>query len=119
MEPVLARRDELPLPLRARAIMAAEAMAYPLGDSEAVERYAEELMELSRQVGRDPHAEAYAHVGFGLVATARGDFEAATEHLEATLPLLRESGEEGMAAQAPTWLGTVLLLGSRKGWLWD
>jgi DNA-binding CsgD family transcriptional regulator len=81
-----------------------------------VERYAEELMELSRRVGRDPHAEAYAHTGFGLVATARGDFEAAREHLEAALPLLQESGEEDMAAQAPTWLGTVLLLqGDHEG----
>jgi predicted ATPase/DNA-binding CsgD family transcriptional regulator len=116
MEQVLARRDELPLPLRARAIMAAEAMAYAQGGDEVVERYAEELMEISRRVGRDPHAEAYAHTGFGLVATARGDFEAATEHLEAALPLLQESGEEDMAAQAHTWLGTVLLLqGDHEG----
>ncbi len=114
MEPVLARREELPLPLRARVIMTAGAMAYGQGGDEMVERYAQELMELSRWVGRDPHAEAYAHVGHGLVATARGDLEAATEHLEAALPLLQESGEEGMAAQAPTWLGTVLLLRSRR-----
>jgi len=67
-------------------------------------------MELSRRVGRDPQVEAYAHTGFGLVATARGDFEAATEHLEGALSLLQESGEEGMAAQAHTWLGMVLLL---------
>jgi predicted ATPase/DNA-binding CsgD family transcriptional regulator len=116
MEQVLARRDELPLALRARAIMAAEAMAYAQGGDEVVERHAQELMELSRRVGRDPHAEAYAHVGFGLVATARGDFEAATEHVEAALPLLQESGEEDMAAQAHTWLGTVLLLqGDHEG----
>jgi predicted ATPase/DNA-binding CsgD family transcriptional regulator/transcriptional regulator with XRE-family HTH domain len=110
MEPVLARREELPLPLRARANMAAAAMAYGQGGDEAVEQVARELMEISRRVGRDPHAEAYAHTGFGLVATARGDFEAATEHLEEALPLLQESGEEGMAAQAHTWLGMVLLL---------
>ena len=110
MEPVLARREKLPLPLRARAIMAAGAMAYGQGADEAVKQDARELMELSRRVGRDPHAEAYAHTGFGLVATARGDFETATEHLEAALPLLPESGEEGMAAQAHTWLGMVLLL---------
>jgi predicted ATPase/DNA-binding CsgD family transcriptional regulator len=109
MEPVVARREELPLALRARAMMAAGAMAYAQGGDEAVEQAARELMELSRRVGRDPHAEAYAHVGHGLVATARGDFEAATEHLEATLPLLQESGEEGMAAHAHTWLGKVLL----------
>ena len=116
LEPVLARREELPLPLRARAVMAAGAMAYGQGDSEAVEQYAEELMELSREVGRDAHAEAYAQVGYGLVATVRGDFEAAMEHLEAALPLLHESGEEGMAAQTHTFQGTVLLLqGDHEG----
>ena len=109
LDPVLARREELPLPLRARAIMAAGAMAYAQGGDEVVERYDEELMELSRRVGRDPHLEAYAHAGFGLVATARGDFEAAMEHLEAALPLFQESGEEGLGAQAHTWVGMILL----------
>ena len=112
LEPVLARREELPPPLRARVVMAAGAMAYRQGDDEVVERYAQELMELSRQVGRDPHAEAYVRTGLGLVATARGDFEAAARHLEESLPLLHESGEEGMAAQAHTRLGMVLLLQS-------
>jgi predicted ATPase/DNA-binding CsgD family transcriptional regulator len=110
LEPVLARREELPPPLRARVVMAAGAMAYRQGDDEVVERYAQELMELSRQVGRDPHAEAYVRTGLGLVATARGDFEAATRHLEESVPLLHESGEEGMAAQAHVRLGMVLLL---------
>jgi len=81
MERVLARSEELPPPVRARAIMAAEAMAYGQGDGEAVERHARELMDLSRQVGGDGHAEAYARAGFGLVATVRGDYEAAVEHL--------------------------------------
>ena len=110
LEPVLARREELPPPLRTRVVMAAGAMAYRQGDDEVVERYAQELMELSRQVGWDPHAEAYVRTGLGLVATARGDFEAATRHLEESLPLLHNSGEEGMAAQAHTRLGMVLLL---------
>lgn len=37
MERILARKEELPPPLRARTIMAAEAMAYGQGDGEAVE----------------------------------------------------------------------------------
>ena len=111
MERVLARKGELPPRLRARAIMAAEAMAYGQGDGESTLSYVEELMELSRQTGGDAHAEAYANAGFGLVATFRGDdYGAAAEHLEKALPLLRESGEYGMEAQAHTWLGTVLLL---------
>ena len=111
MERVLDRGEGLPIRARARAVMAAEAMAYGQGDGEAVERHARELMDLSRQAGGDAHAEAYARAGFGLVATVRGDYEAAVEHLEKGLPLFRESGEEdGMAAQTHTWVGTVLLL---------
>ena len=111
MELVLARREELPPRVRARAIMAAEAMAYGQGDGEAVERHARELMDLSRELGGDAHAEGYARAGFGLVATVRGDFAAAVEHLEKGLPLFLETGEEdGMAAQTHTWVGTVLLL---------
>ena len=110
MERVLARREELPPRLRARAIMAAEAMAYGQGDGESTLAYTEELMQLSRETGGDAHAEAYANAGFGLVATFRGDYGAAAEHLEKALPLLHESGEDGMEAQAHTWLGTVLLL---------
>ena len=111
MERVLARADVLPLRLRTRAVMAAEAMAYGQGDGETVERLAHELMELSRRAGGDPHAEAYARAGFGLVATVRGDYGEAVEHLEKGLPLFLASGEEGgMAAQTHTWVGTVLLL---------
>ena len=109
MEPVLARREELPPLLRARAVIVAESMAYGQGGDEVVKRYAQELMELSRRVGRDPHMEAYAHVGFGLVAAARGDFEAANRHLEESLSIFHASGEEGLAAQVHTWLGMVLL----------
>ena len=72
MEPILVSKYELPPRLRARAIIAYTAMAYGQGDSEVVERYSEELVELSREAGRDAHVEAYAHVGFGLVATAPG-----------------------------------------------
>jgi predicted ATPase/DNA-binding CsgD family transcriptional regulator len=117
MEPILARKSELPPRLRARAIIAYTAMAYGQGDSEVVERYSEELMELSREVGRDAHVEAYAHVGFGLVATLRGDFEAAPEHLEVALPLLRESGDDATAALTHISLGTTVLLlqGDQEG----
>lgn len=68
------------------------------------------MIELSQQAGRDVHAEAYAHAGFGLVATSKGQFDVAQVHLEQALPLFRESGEVGMAAQTYTWIGTVLLL---------
>lgn len=119
MEPVLQRREELPPRLRIQATIVAEVMAFGQGDIEAVERYAGDLMAFSREVGRDAYAEAYAHGGFGLLATLRGDLEPATEHLEEALPLFREAGEDGQAAQTYTWLGMVLLLqGDHEGAQW-
>jgi non-specific serine/threonine protein kinase len=116
MEQILLGRDELPPRLRSRATIGAETMAYGQDDGEAVERYARELMELSGEAGGDSLAEAFAHAGLGLMATARGDFEAAREHLEKDLSLYQEAGEEGLAAQSHVWLGTVLLLqGDHEG----
>jgi DNA-binding CsgD family transcriptional regulator/tetratricopeptide (TPR) repeat protein len=116
MEETLRGRYELPLPLRIRATVATEAMAYGQGDAEAVLRYAGELMELSLEAGGSALAESFAHGGSGLVATFRGDFEAAIRHLEVGLPLFREAGEDGLATQTHTWLGTILLLqGDHEG----
>jgi predicted ATPase/DNA-binding SARP family transcriptional activator len=116
MEPVFLRRNEVPPWLRIRTVIAHGAMVYGEGNIGTLEPVAGELLELSRETGGDTLAEAYAHVSMGLVATDRGDFEAATPHLEEALPLLREAGEDGMAAQTPTWLGTNLLLqGDHEG----
>ena len=115
-EQVLLGRVGLPLSLRIRATIATASMAYGQGDADALPWFTTELMELSRAEGGDALAEAYAHAGLGLLATARGDFEVATPHLEEALPLFREAGEHGMAAQTPTWLGTILLLqGDHEG----
>jgi predicted ATPase/DNA-binding SARP family transcriptional activator len=110
MEMILPRRDDLLPWLRIRATIAALVMAYGQGDGEAAERYAEELMELSREVGGDALADSYAHVSLGLVAMARGDLEAAAEHLEEALPLFHEAGEDAMVPATHVWIGTVLLL---------
>ncbi len=116
MEPILLRRNELPPRLWIQATIATTVMAYGQGDFEAVERYTEELLDLSREVGGDALADSYAHVSLGLVATARGDFEAATEHLEEALPLFREAGEDEMVPPTHVWIGTVLLLeGDHEG----
>jgi predicted ATPase/DNA-binding CsgD family transcriptional regulator len=110
LEAILPKRYDLPAWLRRRALVATEAMAFGQGDIEAVVRYAGELIESSRKAGGDAYAGSFAHAGLGLVATLQGDFEAATERLERALPLFREAGEDGMAAQTHVWLGTVLLL---------
>jgi predicted ATPase/DNA-binding CsgD family transcriptional regulator len=115
-EPVFLRRNELPPRLRIRAIVVFGAMVYGQGDSEVLGRLSGELVELSREAGGDALAEANAHLGYGIVATHRGNFEAATEHLEEALPLFREAGEDGLAAQTHFFFGTALLLeGDHEG----
>jgi predicted ATPase/DNA-binding CsgD family transcriptional regulator len=116
MEPIIQRRNELPPRLRIQAIIAAAAMTFEQGDDELIEWHAEELTEVSREVGGDMLADSYAHLCHGFVATARGDFEAAREHLEQVLPLWREAGLDVQVAQLHSFLGTVLLLeGDREG----
>ena len=116
LEAILPKRNDLPPWLRRRALVATAAMAFGQGDFEAVVRYTEELIESSREAGGDAYAEAFAHAGLGMVATGRGDFETAREHLEVAPPLFHEAGDDGMAAQSHVWLGTVLLLqGDHEG----
>jgi tetratricopeptide (TPR) repeat protein len=42
------------------------------------------------------------------MATKRGDYECAAQHLERSVPLFQEAGDEGMASQAYSWSGTLL-----------
>ena len=115
-EPVFLRRNELPPRLRIRAIVVFGAMVYGHGDIEVLKRFAEELVEISREVGGDALAEANTHLAYGIVATDRGDFASAREHLEKSLPLFREVGEDGFVAQIHTMFGTVLHLeGDHEG----
>ena len=115
-EPIFLRRNELPPRLRIRAIIVFGAMVYGHGDSEVLDRLSGELLELSREVGGDALAEANAHLGYGIVAMHRGDLEAAREHQEEALPLFREAGEDGLAAQSHAFFGMALLLeGDHEG----
>jgi predicted ATPase/DNA-binding CsgD family transcriptional regulator len=115
-EPILSRKNELAPWLRIRTIIVSGAMAYGHGDVAFLERLSGELMEISREVGGDALAEANANLGYGLVATQRGDFETARKHLGRTPPLFREADEDGQAAQMHSLFGTVLLLeGDHEG----
>jgi ATP/maltotriose-dependent transcriptional regulator MalT len=95
--------------LRVRAIQVFGAMVYGHGDVAFLERLSVELVELSRELGGDALAEANAHLGYGIVALHRGDFRAAREHQEEALPLFREAGEDGFAAQTHTFFGMAML----------
>jgi non-specific serine/threonine protein kinase len=116
MEPVIQRRNELPPWLRIRAIIVFGAMAYNQDGIEVLDRFAGELLEISREAGGDALAEGYTLICLGLLATHRGDFESARKHLEEALPPLHEADEDGVAAQTLTFLGTALLLaGDHEG----
>jgi tetratricopeptide (TPR) repeat protein len=110
IEQVLAMRGQLSIHLQARALMAAFTTAYGEADDDAVVRYSEEVMDLSRRLGGDPYAEAFARTGLGLVATKRGDYRGAAEHLQEAPALFHDAGDEGMASQAYSWIGTLLLV---------
>jgi DNA-binding SARP family transcriptional activator len=110
MEATLEGASELSPGTRIRATVAVAVMAYGQADNEAVVEHMSALLELSRQVGGDAYAEAYARAGLGLVAINRGDLVKAEARLEEALPLFLESGELWTASQTHTWLGTVLLL---------
>jgi DNA-binding SARP family transcriptional activator len=109
VEPIFLRRNELSPRLRIRTIVVFGAMVYGHGDFGFLERLSGELVEISRGVGGDALAEANAHLGYGIVALHRGDFEAAREHQEEALPLFREVGEDGLAAQTHAFFGMALL----------
>lgn len=65
--------------LQGRALVVAGTLAYGHGDYERCERYSEEGLELSRQVG-DVLGAAWARVGLRLSAMSGSDYEAATSH---------------------------------------
>lgn len=104
----------LPPAPRYLGLVAGMAMAYNNADDEATLHYAHLLMEASRQVGRNAHAESFAQAGFGLVALNRGDLETTAKHLVQSLALYLEADEVGLASQCHTWLGTTLLLQGDK-----
>jgi predicted ATPase len=104
----------LPPAPRTLGLIAGMAMAYNNADDEATLYYANLLMAVSREVGRNPQAESFAQAGFGLVALNRGDLATTIHHLPQALSLYLEAEETGLASQTHTWLGTALLLQGQK-----
>jgi predicted ATPase len=100
---------DLPPDVRTVAAVVAATMAFAQGDYAAFEAHNEDALRLSRMIG-DRLREAYALVGFGLLAMHRQDYETAHSRLQQALPLLRETGEDGMVPVVRVWMGTVSLL---------
>jgi predicted ATPase len=99
----------LPPGTRAVAATVAATMAFAQADYVAFEAHNKEALELSR-LAEDKLREAYALVGFGLLAMHGEDYEAAMSRFREALLLLGDTGEEGMEPVVRVWMGTVLLL---------
>jgi non-specific serine/threonine protein kinase len=113
MEAVLLRSD-LSLASRAKALVVAGSMALSHGDHERCERYCEEALELSQQVG-DKLRGAWARMGLGLVAMNRTDYEGAASRLREALRSFREEGEDYIVAFVTTFLGMLALTRGEEG----
>jgi predicted ATPase/DNA-binding XRE family transcriptional regulator len=108
VEAVLQRSDLSPTS-RAKALVSAGSFAYGHGDYAQSERYCEEGLELSRQVGNKLLSASAGSV-LGLVAMSRSDYEAAMSRWEESLRSFREIEEDAGVAQATTVLGMLTLI---------
>jgi predicted ATPase/DNA-binding XRE family transcriptional regulator len=95
--------------LRAKVLVSVASLAYGHGDYEWCERYSEESLQLSRQLG-DTLRVAWAEFGLGVTAMSRADHEAATPHLQESLRSFREIGDDFGVARATICLGMVALM---------
>ena len=95
--------------LRAKVLVSAASLAYGHGDYEWCERYSEESLKLSRQLG-DTLRVAWAEFGLGVAAMSRADHESATPHLQESLRSFREIGDDFGVARATICLGMVALM---------
>ncbi|MDP8949458.1 MAG: helix-turn-helix domain-containing protein [Actinomycetota bacterium] len=112
MEAVLQR--ELSPASRAKVLVVAGSMAFGHGDYGKSERYCEECLKLSRQVGDELWA-AWARVGLGLAAMGRSDHEAAASLLQEALRSLREADEALGVAHVTNYLGILTLTRGDEG----
>ena len=95
--------------LRAKVLVSVASLAYGYGDYEWCERYSEESLELSRQLG-DTLRVAWAEFGLGVASLSKADHESATPHLQESLRSFREIGEDFGVARATICLGMVALM---------
>ena len=93
MEQAVARSEDLPAEMRARAIWALTACVYGSGDDERLMALSEEGVALSRRAG-DTRAEAYTLGMMGIATLQLGDLERATRVLDKSLQMFREQGDD-------------------------
>ena len=100
--------DELPAPLRTKALWALAVCVYGSGDNERMMAVAEEGVALSRRAG-DRHGEAYTLGVLGYAALQLGDLDRAERVLEESLEMVREQGDAWRAAHTMNHLTVVAL----------
>lgn len=93
---------------RAKVLMVAGSMAFGHGDYDQSERYCEQALKVSQQVG-DKVRAALSRVGLGLAAMGRSDHEAAASHLQEALRSFREADEDFLIAHVTNYLGMLAL----------
>lgn len=107
LESALASTSELN-PIRARALAAAGLMAWAQGDQQAATEYAQQALELSRELG-DDEAAAGALDQLGQVAIQLEKFALAREYLEQALDIANHLKSRRIATICEWRLGMVAL----------
>jgi predicted ATPase/DNA-binding XRE family transcriptional regulator len=108
MEQTLARGDDLPAQMRARAIWALTACVYGSGENERLMRLSEEGVARSRRTG-DTRAEMYTLGMMGIAILQLGELDRAERVLEESLEMFREQGDAWGASQILDHLAVVPL----------
>ncbi|MBD0290579.1 MAG: tetratricopeptide repeat protein [Thermoleophilia bacterium] len=103
---VLARTEDAPEQLRARAMYALGVLRDQRGESEAAAELVERSLALFRDAG-DATGIADALNSLGVIARVLGDLQRARSLLEESIALRRARGEEARAASAISNLGLV------------
>jgi predicted ATPase/DNA-binding CsgD family transcriptional regulator len=97
LERLLARSDDVPPGVRAKALIEAGALALRQADFARVRTLCEPALELARAVG-DSVAMAEALQHLGKTARHQGDFEQAVAYLSEAVALCRRAQDEGFAS---------------------
>ncbi len=105
-EAILARGDQSPIVLRAKALSGTAALAFRQGDYERADAYYRETLSLCRETG-DTRLTAQTLMNLGSVAWVRGNIDRASALFQESLGLARGVEDRRTVARALNQLGEV------------
>jgi predicted ATPase/transcriptional regulator with XRE-family HTH domain len=108
MAQAVARGEDLPAQMRAKALWALGVCVYGSGDDDWLMAISEESVALSRKAG-DRRVEAYTLGMMGFASLQLGELERATRVLDEALEIFREQGDDWGSAHILTHLAVVPL----------